>query len=86
MGVEKVWQTRFQQPRQDSVKYLTGLSGLAAAHRLKDAGREVIVLEAGSRPGGRCQVIEKDGFTIEFGPDLTSEVMSAISRLWTSWV
>ena len=43
-----------------------GLSGLAAAHRLKDAGHEVIVLEAGSRPGGRCQVIEKDGFTMGF--------------------
>ena len=53
----------------------TGITGLAAAHRLlelsKESGRqlEVILLEASSRPGGVLHTETHDGFLLERGPD-----------------
>lgn len=47
-----------------------GLSGLAAAYRLQQAGCEVIVLERGPRAGGLAQTEYRDGYLIDTGPDL----------------
>ena len=52
-----------------------GISGLAAAHRLTELGREtgepidVRLFEAGPRAGGVIQTERTDGFVIEAGPD-----------------
>jgi oxygen-dependent protoporphyrinogen oxidase len=45
-----------------------GFAGLSCAWRLRRAGHEVEVLEAGMRPGGRTQSEIRDGFTLESGP------------------
>lgn len=52
-----------------------GIAGLAAAHRLVEAGRErgrpvaVTLFEARSRLGGTIQTERADGFLLEAGPD-----------------
>lgn len=48
----------------------SGLGGLATALRLRHAGYDVTVFERGSRPGGRSNVIESDGFRMDTGPTL----------------
>ncbi len=45
-----------------------GISGLACAYRLQQAGIPVRALEAASRPGGVIATKEKDGFRFELGP------------------
>jgi protoporphyrinogen/coproporphyrinogen III oxidase len=45
-----------------------GISGLACAYHLQQAGIPVRVLEAASRPGGVIATEEKDGFRFELGP------------------
>ncbi len=45
-----------------------GISGLACAYRLQQAGIPARVLEAGTRPGGLIATKEKDGFRFELGP------------------
>jgi oxygen-dependent protoporphyrinogen oxidase len=45
-----------------------GISGLACAYRLQQAGIPARVLEAGTRPGGLIATEEKDGFRFELGP------------------
>lgn len=44
-----------------------GFAGLACARALADAGREVIVLEAQDRIGGRVQTVEIDGVAVDLG-------------------
>jgi oxygen-dependent protoporphyrinogen oxidase len=52
-----------------------GITGLAAAHRLLELGKEnprvfeVTLLEAGSRLGGTIQTEHRDEFVLEHGPD-----------------
>src|SRR5205085_3677278 len=46
-----------------------GLAGLAAAWELSRAGADVVVLDAGRRPGGVVVTERRDGFVIEGGPD-----------------
>jgi oxygen-dependent protoporphyrinogen oxidase len=48
-----------------------GISGLAAAHRLRalQPGLDIVVYERSSRAGGIIQTEHVDGFTIEGGPD-----------------
>jgi oxygen-dependent protoporphyrinogen oxidase len=45
-----------------------GISGLACAYRLQQAGISVRVLEASARPGGLIATKEKNGFQFELGP------------------
>ncbi len=45
-----------------------GISGLACAYRLQQAGIPVRALEAGSRPGGVIATEATDGFRFELGP------------------
>jgi oxygen-dependent protoporphyrinogen oxidase len=48
-----------------------GLSGLAAAVRIREAvpGSTVTVLEERARPGGNVRTIGRDGFVVEAGPN-----------------
>jgi len=52
-----------------------GISGLACAYHLQQAGIPVIAVEAGTRPGGLIATKEKDGFRFDLGPQsfLTTE-------------
>ena len=52
-----------------------GITGLSAAHRLAELNRdrdldlEILLLERSDRTGGVISTVERDGFTIEDGPD-----------------
>ena len=52
-----------------------GITGLAAANRIKEIaaekhpGLEVLLIEASERTGGPIRTIERDGFLVEEGPD-----------------
>lgn len=48
-----------------------GITGLAAAHHLHDAGVETVVLEASDRPGGVLESHEVEGRVIDLGPQRT---------------
>ncbi|HSP99922.1 MAG TPA: protoporphyrinogen oxidase [Candidatus Dormibacteraeota bacterium] len=64
-----------------------GISGLAAAHRLVERGREsgqpleVRLFEAGPRAGGVIRTERSDGFVIEAGPDSFLSEKPAALRL-----
>jgi phytoene desaturase len=47
-----------------------GMGGLATALRLRYHGFEVTVLEKQSRPGGRSNVIQEDGYRVDTGPTI----------------
>ncbi|NYJ07690.1 phytoene desaturase family protein [Petropleomorpha daqingensis] len=47
-----------------------GLAGLAAALRLRGAGREVTVVERGPGPGGRAGVLTRSGYVLDTGPSV----------------
>ncbi|MDK3255948.1 phytoene desaturase family protein [Blastococcus capsensis] len=47
-----------------------GLAGLAAALRLRGAGREVTVVERGDGPGGRAGRVERSGYALDTGPSV----------------
>ncbi|WP_053385215.1 flavin monoamine oxidase family protein [Leucobacter celer] len=51
----------------DVVVIGAGVAGLTAAHRLRQRGREVLVLEARDRVGGRVKSDLSNGFLIEVG-------------------
>jgi oxygen-dependent protoporphyrinogen oxidase len=46
-----------------------GLAGLSAAWQVKQAGAEVVVLDAGRQPGGMIVTERREGFIVEGGPD-----------------
>jgi oxygen-dependent protoporphyrinogen oxidase len=45
-----------------------GISGLTTAYALQKAGISTVIVEAGSRPGGLIQSVQRDGFLLECGP------------------
>jgi phytoene desaturase len=47
-----------------------GLAGLAAALRLRGAGREVTLVERAAGPGGRAGRVERDGYALDTGPSV----------------
>jgi oxygen-dependent protoporphyrinogen oxidase len=55
--------------RADVVVVGGGISGLAAARALHEAGRDVLIVEASPRWGGVIRTEALDGFVIEAGPD-----------------
>jgi len=58
-----------------------GPSGLAAAHRLRSSDWNVVVLDAGARPGGKLQTIHRDGFVMETGAALLSSAYDSVLGL-----
>ncbi|HMB66224.1 MAG TPA: protoporphyrinogen oxidase, partial [Patescibacteria group bacterium] len=46
-----------------------GLTGLTLAHKLKNSGKSVLVLEKESAPGGVISTQQEDGFIYEVGPN-----------------
>jgi phytoene desaturase len=50
----------------------SGLGGLSTALRLAHHGFEVEILEKHSTPGGRLNILKKDGFTFDVGPSFFS--------------
>ncbi|MCC7298073.1 MAG: phytoene desaturase [Bacteroidia bacterium] len=49
-----------------------GLGGLSTALRLSDLGYKVQILEKNDTPGGRLNILEKDGYTFDMGPSFFS--------------
>src|SRR3989339_1220046 len=47
-----------------------GIGGLATAIQLAQKGFKVSIFEKNSKPGGRCQVINKDGHVFDTGPTM----------------
>lgn len=55
--------------QHDTVIIGAGLTGLSTAFNLKNAGRDVLVLEKQNRIGGQIRTYTENGFTFESGPN-----------------
>jgi oxygen-dependent protoporphyrinogen oxidase len=58
-----------------------GPSGLAAAHRLRTQGFDVVVLERRDRVGGQLLTVKRDGFIMETGATVLPEAYGSVMRL-----
>jgi len=58
-----------------------GPSGLAAAYRLHQAGRRVVVLESRDRVGGQLLTVQRDGFLMEAGTTILPEAYASVMQL-----
>jgi oxygen-dependent protoporphyrinogen oxidase len=58
-----------------------GLAGLAAAHRLRQAGLGTLVLEREEEPGGRARSEQWEGCTIELGASFLTAAYRRLRRL-----
>src|SRR3977135_4386150 len=68
---------RFPAPKAETILVVgAGLAGLCAAHRLREAGKRVIVIEARPVPGGRVRTLRgyfDDGIYAELGAARVAE-------------
>jgi len=62
-----------------------GWSGLAAAHRLKAAGHDVIVLEKARGPGGRCATRRQGDFAFDHGAQYFTARSTAFAATVEQW-
>lgn len=67
-------------PIKDAVIIGAGISGLALAFRLKQAGLETLVLEKTAQAGGVMQTEQADGFLIDCGPNSTLDTSPKIRQ------
>ncbi len=69
-----------------------GVGGLAAAIRLRAAGREVTVLERGARPGGKMREVNVGGLAFDAGPSVLTmpqvfdDLFAAAGEKRAEWV
>ncbi len=49
-----------------------GISGLSAAYHLQKAGKEVLIVDKNTQPGGVIQSVEKQGYILDFGANSAS--------------
>jgi glycine/D-amino acid oxidase-like deaminating enzyme len=68
-------------PEQDVVVVGAGLAGLAAARRLTDHGRTVVLLEASDGVGGRMRSDVVDGVTVDRGFQLLNPAYPEAARV-----
>ncbi|MCY4428201.1 MAG: NAD(P)/FAD-dependent oxidoreductase [Halieaceae bacterium] len=62
------------QPKQKNVVVIgAGASGLTAAHRLRQAGVDVTILEASDKASGRVQSLQKNGYIMDVGADVCTD-------------
>lgn len=66
--------------RADVVVVGAGLAGLHCARTLAEAGRDVVVLEASDRVGGRIRTDRVDGFLVDRGFQLLNPAYPAVRR------
>jgi len=68
-------------PELDAIVVGAGLSGLAAAQRLRAAGKRVRVLEARERVGGRTETVDFDGGLVDLGGQWVAPTQTRILAL-----
>jgi protoporphyrinogen/coproporphyrinogen III oxidase len=59
-----------------------GLTGMAAAYRLKQLGNRVVVYEAGDRPGGVVRTERRAGYLAELGPNSMALPSAEVAELF----
>lgn len=57
-------------PQRTAIVVGAGVGGVGTAARLSAAGFKVTVVEKNSFVGGRCSLIESDGYRFDTGPSL----------------
>ena len=63
-----------------------GLAGLTAAGRLRDAGRDVVVVDKGRRPGGRANTREHDMHRFDHGAQFFTVRDPRVTPLLDDWL
>ncbi len=70
--------------RKDVVIIGAGLTGLTTAYLLQKQGKEVLIVEKASRPGGTIHTLYENGYSIETGPNTGSLANEEIVDLFKS--